>query len=229
MPPRLAIIGTGKMGRTIASLAKERGWPVVAEIDEEGNAGGAGITRERLAGAEVAVEFTVPAAAPDNIRSCVRAGCPVVVGTTGWRAELEAVSREVTAAGGALLWSPNFSVGINLFWRMVEAAGGLVARASLFDAHIVETHHAAKQDAPSGTAIELRRLAEAALGRPVPVTSVRTGSVPGSHVIIFDGTFEQIRLEHHARDRRVFAEGALVAAEWLVGRKGIYGMRDVLG
>jgi 4-hydroxy-tetrahydrodipicolinate reductase len=229
MPPRLAIIGTGKMGRAIASLAKERGWLVVAEIDEAGNAGGAGITRESLAGAEVAVEFTVPAAAPDNIRACLRAGCPVVVGTTGWRAELEAVSREVSAAGGALLFSPNFSIGVNLFWRAAEQAARLLAKTPGFDAHIVETHHAAKKDAPSGTALELQRLAQAALGRSIPVTSVRTGSVPGSHELIFDGSFEQIRLEHHARDRRVFAEGALVAAQWLVGRKGIYGLSDVLG
>lgn len=226
--PRIAVIGMGKMGRAVAQLAEERGWPVVATIDAASNAGGVGITRERLGGATVAIEFTRAEAAPANVRACARAGCPVVVGTTGWDAEREAVERDVLLAGGAMLWSPNFSLGVNLFWQVAEFAARLVARVPGFDVHILETHHAAKRDAPSGTALELRRLSAAALGREVPVTSVRVGSVPGTHELLFDAPFEQMRLEHVARDRRVFAEGALAAARWLVGRQGIFTMRDLL-
>jgi 4-hydroxy-tetrahydrodipicolinate reductase len=228
MTPRIAVIGLGKMGRAVVELAQARRWPVVATFDEAANAAGGAITREHLAGADVAIEFTTPAAAPANIRACARAGCPVVVGTTGWYEERERVERDVLAAGGAMLWSPNFSLGVNIFWQMAEAAARLVGRVPAFDAHIVETHHAAKKDAPSGTALELERVAAAALGRAIPITSIRTGAVPGEHALVFDAPFEQIRLEHRARDRRVFAEGALTAAQWLVGRQGIFTMRDLL-
>jgi 4-hydroxy-tetrahydrodipicolinate reductase len=226
--PRLAVIGMGKMGRAVAQLAAERGWPVVATFDEEPNVGGEAITTSNLAHADVAIEFTTPAAAPANIRACARAGCPVVVGTTGWDAARDEVERDVLLAGGAMLWSPNFSLGVNLFWQIAEFAARLVGRIPAFDAHVVEVHHAAKKDAPSGTALELARMSAAALGREIPITSVRTGSVPGTHELLFDAPFEQIRIEHVARDRRVFAEGALTAARWLVGRRGIFTMRDLL-
>ncbi|HEU4631546.1 MAG TPA: dihydrodipicolinate reductase C-terminal domain-containing protein [Gemmatimonadaceae bacterium] len=231
--PRLALVGTGKMGRAVRALAQERGWPVVAEIGAADNPGGAALTRDRLAGAEVAVEFTTPAAAPDNAIACARAGVPVVVGTTGWLAERERVAAAVREAEGALFWAPNFSVGVHVFWRVAEYAAALMARLPAFDAHIVETHHAAKQDAPSGTALELQRRAAAALGRPIPATSVRVGAVPGTHELLFDGAFEQLRLTHEARDRRTFAEGALLAAGWLAeawgaGRRGIFTMDDLL-
>jgi 4-hydroxy-tetrahydrodipicolinate reductase len=226
--PRLALIGMGRMGRSIAQLAGERGWPVVATFDEAANPGGRGLTRERLAGAEVAIEFTTPRAAPVNIRACARAGCPVVVGTTGWDAERSEVEREVLEAGGAMLWSPNFALGVNLFWQVAELAARLAGRVTGFDAHILEVHHAAKRDAPSGTALELARVTSAAWGSEIPITSVRTGSVPGTHELLLDAPFEQIRIEHVARDRRVFAEGALAAAQWLVGRRGIFTLRDLL-
>lgn len=231
--PRLAIVGTGRMGAAVRALATERGWPVAAEIGRHGNAGGAAITRERLAGADVAIEFTTPDAAPDNAIACVRAGVPVVVGTTGWLARLAEVEAAVRAAEGALFWAPNFSLGVNVFWRVAERAAALMATLPSFDAHVVESHHAAKRDAPSGTALELERRVAAALGRAVPVTSLRVGSVPGTHELLFDGPYEQLRLEHVARDRRVFAEGALLAAAWLAGgwqkgRHGIFTMDDLL-
>jgi 4-hydroxy-tetrahydrodipicolinate reductase len=231
--PRLALVGTGKMGRTVRALAGERGWPVVAEVGAAGNAGGAALTRERLAGVDVAVEFTTPEAAPDNAIACLRAGVPVVVGTTGWLAERERVEAAVRETGGALFWAPNFSLGVNVFWRVAEHAAALMARLPGYDAHIVETHHAAKKDAPSGTALELQRRTSAALGRDVPTTSIRVGSVPGTHELLFDGAFEQLRLEHLARDRRAFAEGALLAAAWLAdawraGHRGIFSMDDLL-
>jgi 4-hydroxy-tetrahydrodipicolinate reductase len=127
-----------------------------------------------------------------------------------------------------MLWSPNFSLGVNVLIELARYAGKLMSTLEDFDAHIVETHHSKKKDAPSGTAIAIAKAASDALERPIPATSVRTGSVPGTHELIFDGTFEQLALTHMARDRRVFAEGALKAADWLVGKKGVFTMRDVL-
>lgn len=225
----LAVVGTGRMGRLVAELAGDRGWTVTALIGRADNPEGAGITRDRLAGAEVAVEFTTAGAAPHNVRALARAGCPVVCGTTGWQAEFDGVVRDVTSAGGALLWAPNFALGMQVFWRVAEAAAERAASLPGFDAHIVETHHAAKRDAPSGTARELQRRVAARLGREVAVTSLRLGSVPGTHELVFDGAFEQIRVVHEARDRRVFAEGALAAAQWIIGRTGVFGMHDVTG
>ncbi|MFL5575095.1 MAG: 4-hydroxy-tetrahydrodipicolinate reductase [Gemmatimonadaceae bacterium] len=225
---KLAVIGMGKMGRAVAALAPERGFEVVATIGGRENAGGSGISAGSLRGADVAVEFTEPGAAPTNVEACVDAGVPVVCGTTGWYDQLDAVASDVERNHGALLYAANFSVGMAVFVEAVAAAARAVAAAGGFDAHVVETHHAAKKDAPSGTALVIERALAAALGRPTPVTSVRVGSVPGTHEVVFDGAFEQIRLEHLARDRRVFADGALAAARWLVGRRGVFTMRDVL-
>ena len=223
----IALVGMGKMGRALAALAPERGFRVVAELDPA-RADYAGITRDSLHGAKVAIEFTTPDAAPANVRACAAAGCPVVVGTTGWYDQLPAVAADVERVGGAILTAPNFSVGVAVFDRVVAEAARLFAQLDGFDAHLVETHHAAKKDAPSGTAGALARTASAALGRTIPVTSIRTGHVPGTHEVVFDAPFEQVRLVHEARDRRVFAEGALVAARWLVGRSGAFTMADVL-
>jgi 4-hydroxy-tetrahydrodipicolinate reductase len=223
----VALIGMGKMGRALAALAPERGFRVVAELDPS-HPGYGGVTRDALCGAQVAIEFTMPDAAPDNARACAAAGCPIVVGTTGWYDALPSVAAEIERAGGAMLTAPNFSVGVAVFDRVVAEASRLFAQLPGFDAHLVETHHAAKRDAPSGTAGSLAKTASAALGRQIPVTSIRTGHVPGTHEVVFDAPFEQVRLVHEARDRRVFAEGALVAARWLVGRRGVFTMADVL-
>ena len=219
----LAIIGLGKMGRAVEQLAPERGFTVVARLGRE-----KAITPASLGGASVAIEFTEPAAAVANIRACLDAGCPVVTGTTGWYAGLPSLRQEVEARGGALLAAPNFSLGVAVFSRLVEEAARRFSSVPGFDVHLVEIHHAAKKDAPSGTAAALAELAASARGASVPITSVRTGSVPGTHELLFDAPFEQVRLVHEARDRRVFAEGALVAARWLVGREGIFSMNDVI-
>ena len=226
MTRRLAIVGMGKMGQAIAQLAPANHFEVVAQLDHAEAT--AGLTKQMLNGADVAVEFTVPEAAPDNIRAIIAAGCPVVVGTTGWYDRLEDVKRDVNASNGALLAATNFSLGVNIFEQVLARAAELFAAAPGFDAHMIETHHKAKKDAPSGTAITLAKAAAAASGREMPITSVRVGAVPGIHEVIFDAQFEQVRLQHVARDRRVFAEGALVAAAWLVGRRGVFTMKDVL-
>ena len=219
----LALIGMGKMGRAVEQLAPERGFTVVARISR-----GEPVTRDALVNASVAIEFTEPDAAPGNVRACLHAGCPVVVGTTGWYGELPALEREVRASGGAVLAAANFSIGVAVFQQLVADAARRFAAVSGFDAHLLEIHHAAKKDAPSGTATVLADVAAEARGARVPITSVRTGSVPGTHELIFDAPFEQVRLTHEARDRRVFAEGALAAARWLIGKQGIFTMKDVI-
>lgn len=224
----VAVIGDGKMGQAIRQLALDKGWKVTALLGERENAGGAGITARSLGNPQVAVEFTQPDAAVGNITACLRAGIPVVVGTTGWYDSLPEVARVAKESGTPLLWAPNFSLGVNVLIELARYAGTMMRSLEGFDAHIVETHHTKKKDAPSGTAMAIAKAASDALDRPIPTTSVRTGSVPGTHELIFDGAFEQLSLTHLARDRRVFAEGALKAADWLVGKRGVFTMRDVL-
>jgi 4-hydroxy-tetrahydrodipicolinate reductase len=224
----IAIIGDGKMGQAIRQLALESGWTVSAMIGERESAGGSGIGTGSLGSADVAVEFTQPDAAVANIAASLRARVPIVVGTTGWYDALPEVTRIAKETGTGLLWSPNFSLGVNVLIELARYAGTLMRPLEGFDAHIVETHHSRKKDAPSGTAIAIGKAASDALDRPIPTTSVRTGSVPGTHELLFDGAFEQLSLTHIARDRRVFAEGALQAAGWLIGKKGVFTMRDVL-
>ncbi len=226
--PAIAIIGDGKMGRTIAQMVQERGWHLTAMLGGEHNIGGAGITRRALGDPDVAIEFTEPASAVPNIMACIHEGVPVVVGTTGWYDALPSITDAVNDEGASLLWAPNFSIGVTLFVEIAREAARIMS-SSGFAAAMVETHHSAKKDAPSGTAIAIVKAMEGPLGKSVPVTSVRTGSVPGTHDIIFDAPYEQISMRHEARDRRVFADGALRAAEWLRGRKGVFTMRDALG
>jgi 4-hydroxy-tetrahydrodipicolinate reductase len=202
-------------------MAVERGWTVTGVVERD--KGG----MNALAGADVAIEFTTPSAARGNIRAALNAGTPIVVGTTGWYDQLPEVTDEVKAAKGALLWAPNFSLGALVLRQIVGEAARRLRAVPEMDAHIVETHHAAKRDAPSGTALGLAEAAGAALGRAVPITSVRMGSVPGTHEVLFDAPFEQVRLEHVVRDRRVFAAGALLAAEWLIARRGVFTLDDI--
>jgi len=223
----LAIIGMGKMGRALVDLAGAHGFTVVATLDRAHP-----VTRESLAGAAVAIEFSTPESAVANILACIATGCPVVVGTTGWYDAMPRVRAEVDRAGGTLLYAPNFSLGVAIFDRVVAEAARLFGSAG-FSGHLVETHHAAKKDAPSGTAASLARTVEAASNTPMPITSVRVGSVPGTHEVIFDSPFEQVRLVHEARDRRVFADGALAAATWLIEggrgqRRGVFTMQDII-
>lgn len=224
----VAIIGDGKMGQAIRQLALDKGWKVTAIVGENDNPGGKGIDAQSLGRPDVAVEFTQPDAAVGNITACLRAGVPIVAGTTGWYDALPDVTRLAKETGTPLLWSPNFSLGVAVLIELARYAGTLMRSLEDFDVHIVETHHTKKKDAPSGTAIAIGKAASDALERPIPTTSIRTGAVPGTHELIFDGAFEQLSLTHLARDRRVFAEGALTAADWLVGKNGVFTMRDVL-
>ena len=226
---RLAVIGDGRMGKSVAEVAREQGWEVTVVLGPADTKGGNGITAATLGNPDVAVEFTEPGAAAANISACLRAKVPVVAGTTGWYDALPGVTQLARETGTGLLWSPNFSLGVNVFLEVARYAAALIRATEGFDAHIVEIHHTRKKDAPSGTANAIAREASAGLGRQVPITSVRTGDVPGTHELIFDGPHEQLTISHVARDRRVFAEGAVRAAGWLVGKSGVFTMKDVLG
>ena len=221
--PKIAIIGPGRMGAAVEAVARAASVPVVATIDER-----TAITAQSLAGADVAIEFTEPSSAVANIRACVRAGCPVVVGTTGWYDELPDVTEFVESNDGTMLWAANFSLGVAAVAQLVRNAGSLLTRLPGFEAAMIELHHGAKKDAPSGTARMLQQQFSSASGTDLPVTSVRVGGIPGTHKLILDGAFEQIVISHEARDRRVFAEGALAGARWVVGRKGVFTLDDVL-
>ena len=227
-PVRVALVGLGRMGRALEALATERGCEIVARLDAAAMA--RGLTTADLREAEVAIEFTTPASAVANTVALLALGCPVVVGTTGWNHDLPVLEAAVQQHGCRALWSPNFSVGVQLFLAIVEDAARRAREIAGFDVHIVETHHAAKTDAPSGTAIAIGQRVEDGLGRAVPVSSIRVGSVPGTHEVLLDAAFEQIALRHEARDRRVFADGALTAARWLASPRppAVYTMREVL-
>lgn len=225
---KIALIGAGKMSKAIIPLAEARGHTITVVMGSSENRDGRGIDVVRLGHPDVAIEFTEPGSAVTNAIACVRAGVPVVVGTTGWYDKVDEVAAEVTRANGSLFWAPNFSIGIAMLSIAVDAGMWAVKRFGNYDVHITETHHAAKKDRPSGTAAALAALASRQLGRDVPITSVRVGSVPGTHEVVIDGAFDQIRLVHEARDRKVFAEGAITAAEWLQGKRGVFTMKDML-
>ena len=225
---KIALIGAGKMAKAISPRAEERGHTITVMLGGKDNVNGAGITRERLGNPDVTIEFTEPGAAVANVLACARAGLPVVVGTTGWYDQLESVRSEVTGLGASMFWAPNFSLGVAVLSAAIDAATTALRDVPGFDIHMIETHHAAKKDRPSGTAAALANVASRNLGRDVPITSVRTGQVPGTHELVIDAAFEQLRLVHEARDRRVFADGAISAAEWLQGKTGVFTMSDLL-
>ena len=226
---RLAIVGHGKMGQAVEALARQRGHTIGAIIAGADNTSGAALTEARLAGIDVALEFTRPDAAFGNLERLVRARIPTVTGTTGWLDRLPELERLVEEKGGAVLHAPNFSVGVQLFLRAAADLARRFAGRDGFEASIVEQHHAGKRDKPSGTAIRLReglRLEDPA--REFPITSVRSGTIPGTHAVLFDSPAESIQLEHVARGREAFAAGALSAAEWLPGHQGVFSFEEML-
>ena len=225
MTLRVALFGVGRLGREIVALAPDRDAVVVATFGRDIPATSHAL---KEAAADVAIDVSVAEAVIANTRLCLEAGLPIVIGVTGWHETMPAVIAAVGTARGGVLIAPNFSVGATLFSVAVADAARRFAASLGFDAAIVETHHAMKKDAPSGTA---RSLADAALhsrGTAVPVTSVRVGHVPGVHTLVLDAAFEQVTLTHEARDRRVFADGALLAARWMLGRTGSFTMADVV-
>jgi 4-hydroxy-tetrahydrodipicolinate reductase len=228
---RLALFGVGGMGSLVERRAREAGHGVGATFTDRDAERSAEDLAAALGGHDVAVDFSVGAAVPVHVRACVLARVPLVEGTTGWQAHLVAVRETVERGGGALVYGANFSIGVNLFYRVVAAAAAEVARDPAYAPFLEEAHHARKKDAPSGTALKLRDLvARAYPGREIPVASTRAGSIPGTHRVGFDGSADQITLTHEARSREGFAAGALLAARWIAARerRGVFEFAEVL-
>ena len=225
---RLALVGYGRMGRLIEELAPAHGFEVVLRLRSADNPGGAGLTPEALAGVDVAVDFSAAGAVAANVERLAALGVPMVVGTTGWQADLPRVRQAVESAGGALVHGANFSLGVQVFTRLVETAGRLLAADPAYEAWAHEIHHSHKKDAPSGTLLHLLRTLEAAgYGRRVDVASSRAGAIPGTHLIGFDSEADTISLEHRARNRNGFAHGALRAAAWVLGKRGVFEFGEI--
>ncbi|MBS1854901.1 MAG: dihydrodipicolinate reductase [Acidobacteria bacterium] len=225
---KLAIVGYGKMGRLIEQLAPQYGFEAALKLDEFNNAGGEGLTVENFAGIDAAIEFSIPAAVAANVEGMAKLGVNVVVGTTGWLADIERVKRAVEAGGTGLVWSPNFSIGVNVFFKLVAEAARLIEKEPEYGAWAWEIHHSAKKDAPSGTLLKLvEEMKKAGYGRNIDVSSNRAGAIPGTHEIGFDSAADTITLRHTARSREGFARGALKAAQWVVGKKGFHEFAEI--
>lgn len=239
---KVAIIGYGKMGRMIEEILKERGHKIVCIIDEDNHAD---IESEAFASADVAIEFSRPSAAVDNILHAFSAGVPVVSGTTGWTESLPELKEMCQRGRGTLLWSSNFSIGMNMFMAVNRFLAKLMSNFDEYAPSMEEVHHIHKLDHPSGTAITLaEQLMEAdpaikewkeceegavVKGTTLPITAIREGEVPGIHSITWDSPADEIIITHSAKTRRGFAMGAVLAAEWLKGKSGFFTMKDVLG
>jgi len=225
--PQLLIVGHGRMGSLVASLAGAYGFDVAGIVTTRN--GSRAIADGVFGHVDVAIDFTLAGAVPKTLPVLAARGINVVVGTTGWQADEAALRRLVDEAGIGVVAASNFSLGMNLFQLVVADAARLFARQAEFGAWIHEAHHDRKKDAPSGTALTLKaEMEQAGFERAIDVSSTRAGSIPGTHTVGFDGPSETIELTHTVRDRAVFARGALIAARWLVGRTGWYGMADVL-
>jgi 4-hydroxy-tetrahydrodipicolinate reductase len=227
---RLALVGYGKMGQMIERLSNSQGFDVVLRLDEFNNAHGKGMTREGFQNVDVAIEFSTPEAAPENLIRLAELGVTCVCGTTGWAAKhLAEVTTAVDKAGTGLVWSPNFSIGVAVFEKLTALASKLFAEESSYGAWAWEIHHDQKKDAPSGTLGRLVELMKSAgYTRTIDVSSNRAGSHPGTHEIGFDSPADTVTLRHTARSREGFALGALKSARFILGRRGVYTFEDVL-
>jgi 4-hydroxy-tetrahydrodipicolinate reductase len=228
MSLRIAIVGYGKMGQMVAHLAAQHDCEVVRIVRSEENLDGKALTREALNGAETVIEFTTPSAAAVNVRRLIRAGVPVVMGTTGWFKELPEIQELAAAKAASVVWGPNFSVGLHHFRKIVAEAARRFANEDGYGAWGWEIHHAAKKDSPSGTLLALaEEMARKGYARPVSLSANRVGTVPGTHEIGFDSAEDTITIRHEARSRDGFARGALRAARWLAGKKGFFEFREI--
>jgi len=219
---RLLLVGRGRMGRLVESLAPEYGFHIAGAVDSRSG------PPASWPEADVAIDFSTADAVPVTVAALAQRGTPVVIGTTGWQtAEAEVRG---SASGIGVVAAPNFAIGVNVYLAVAGRLGRLMASQPAFGAWIHEAHHAAKKDAPSGTALAIeRRLRDDGYTADVPIASTRAGAIPGTHTLGFDSASETITLTHQARDRGAFARGALLAARWIGGRTGWFSMADVLG
>jgi 4-hydroxy-tetrahydrodipicolinate reductase len=224
---KIALIGYGAMGHLVGKLAVAQGHEIAMMIDINDAAKTADELAGALGGSDVAIDFSIASAVLKNVEASSIAGVPLVVGTTAWLRELTKVKSIVSENDGALVYGSNFSVGAQVFFRIAQFAAGLFQHLESYDAFIEEAHHKRKADAPSGTALQLGGIVSDHLGRDVPISSTRAGHIPGTHRVGFDSSADQITLEHVARSREGFALGALMAAKWIIGRKGVYEYAEV--
>jgi 4-hydroxy-tetrahydrodipicolinate reductase len=228
---RILLVGHGRMGRLVGGLASEYGGEVVGVIDPQSPAHAGAADDDRWRGAaDVAIDFSLADAAVENVPALARRGLRIVLGTTGWQPHEQSLRRAVAEAQTGIVAAPNFATGVVLFEAIVRYAAERFAGQPDFGAWLYEAHHVMKKDAPSGTALLLKRVMQSGgYDRPIDVTSTRAGHIPGTHTIGFDGPSDSITLTHTARDRAAFARGALTAARWVLGRQGWFDMHDVLG
>ena len=225
----LAIVGYGKMGKLIEQLAPQFGFDVKLKLDVADNPHGQGITAATFSGIHAAIEFSTPETAPENLTKLAELRVPTVTGTTGWTNRLAQVTSAVDSNGSGLVWSPNFSVGVAVFRRLVAAAAELLRNEDAYGAWAWEIHHDQKKDAPSGTLLHLvEAMKSAGYKRAIDVSSNRAGLHPGTHEIGFDSGADTITLRHTARNREGFASGALKSAQWIMGRTGVHTFEEVL-
>lgn len=224
---KIALIGYGAMGKLIERLAVENGHEIGVIIDDSDANLFPGELAEKLRGCDVAIDFTVAMAVRRNVEACVKARVPVVLGTTGWNEQRQEVENVVKEGDGALIFGANFSIGVNLFYKVAEYASELFSKFPEYEAFIEEQHHSRKKDAPSGTALKLKELVEKHV-KIGEIAATRAGNIPGTHRLGFDGSADQILLEHTARSREGFALGAIMAAEWIIGKKGFFEFADFI-
>jgi len=235
---KIALIGYGKMGHEIENVAVSRNHQIVLVVDKDNMAD---LTIENLTKADVAIEFSTPTAVFQNVKVCLEAGVPIVAGTTGWLDKLEEAKSIMIKNNGTLFHASNYSIGVNLYFRVNKILSNYINKVKGYTPSIIETHHTQKLDAPSGTAITLAQLVSESIdelngwtllpdrdSKKIPIESVREGTVPGTHVITYESEQDEIILTHRAKSRRGFAIGAVMAAEFLVGKKGFFTMDDLL-
>jgi 4-hydroxy-tetrahydrodipicolinate reductase len=226
---RLAIVGYGKMGRLIEQFAPECGFQVALKLDEFNNTAFEGVTPENFRGIDVAIDFSVPSAVVENVERIAALGVNIVLGTTGWLEQSARVKKAQEENCIGLVWSPNYSIGVNVFFRLVSEAAKLLAAEPSYGAWAWEIHHITKKDAPSGTLLKLvEEMKKAGYSRPIDVSSNRAGAHPGTHEIGFDSAADTITLRHTVRNREGFARGALKAAQWVIGKQGFYEFTEIL-
>jgi len=238
---KIALLGYGKMGKEIEKIAIEKSHTIIARIDNSDD----WIEQEKqLEEADVAIEFSTPKTVLDNISRCVKMNLPIIIGTTGWYHEMEKVEEECKRNNASILWASNFSIGMNIFFKINSILAQLTDKFPEYKAHIHEIHHTQKLDAPSGTAIaiangiiestknldswELTDDVKHSSKNVLPITYDRVDQVPGTHIITYHSEIDELSIKHEAKSRKGFASGAVIAAEWLMGRKGFYNMGDVL-
>ncbi|MFL6374455.1 MAG: 4-hydroxy-tetrahydrodipicolinate reductase [Pyrinomonadaceae bacterium] len=225
---KIALIGHGAMGKLIERLALEQGHEIGCIVEDADAGLTAAELAQKLRGRDVAIDFTVADAVRRNVEACVAATVPVVVGTTGWNDQRNEIERLVEDGNGAMVYGANFSIGVNLFYEIADFAAELFSRFPEYETFIEEQHHSRKKDAPSGTALKLKEIVSKHVTVD-SVTSTRAGNIPGTHRVGFDGPADQILLEHTARSREGFALGAIMAAEWIVGKVGSHEFTEVIG